>query len=94
MFVKVFQKVIVPNAFSPNADGINDTWDIKKLETYPGAEVFVYNRYGQPVFHSNGYNKPWNGTFNNQPLPVGTYYYVIDVKNGLPRLSGWVVVLR
>ncbi len=94
VFVKVFQKVAVPNAFSPNGDGINDVWDIKKLNAYPGAEVFVYNRYGQPVFHSTNYTKPWNGTFNNSPLPFGTYYYLIDVKNGLPKLSGWVMIMR
>lgn len=94
VFVKVFQKPLVPNAFSPNGDGINDIWNIKKLDTYPNADVFVYTRHGQPVFHSKGYNKPWNGTFNNNPLPLGTYYYLIDVKNGLPRLSGWVMILR
>ncbi len=93
VFVRVFQKVIIPNAFSPNGDGINDTWNIQKLDTYPEADLYVYNRFGQAVFHSKGYNKPWDGTINGKHLPLGTYYYLIDLKNGLPKLSGWVVIL-
>ena len=94
VFVKVFKKVIVPNAFSPNNDGINDTWQLVSIEAYPDAEINVFNRYGQTVFTSHGYNKHWNGTYNNVPLPVGTYYYVIDLKFGLPKLKGWVAILR
>jgi len=94
VFVKVFKKVIVPNAFSPNKDGINDTWQLVAIDAYPDADINVFNRYGQAVFTSHGYNKPWDGTYNNDPLPVGTYYYVIDLKFGLPKLKGWVAILR
>ncbi|HWB26866.1 MAG TPA: gliding motility-associated C-terminal domain-containing protein [Chitinophagaceae bacterium] len=94
VFVRVLQNVRIPNAFSPNGDGINDTWNIQKLITYPEADVYVFNRFGQPVYHSKGSGKPWDGTLNGSRLPVGTYYYVIDLKNGLPKLSGWVQILR
>jgi len=94
VFVKVFKKVIVPNAFSPNKDGINDTWQLVAIDAYPDAEINIFNRYGQAVFTSHGYNKPWDGNYNNNPLPVGTYYYVIDLKFGLPKLKGWVAILR
>lgn len=94
VFVKVFKKVLVPNAFSPNKDGINDTWILTAIDAYPNAEVSVFNRYGKEVFVSHGYGKPWDGTYNNSPLPVGTYYYVIDLKVGLPLLKGWVMILR
>lgn len=94
VFVKVFKKVIVPNAFSPNKDGINDTWQLLAIDAYPDAEINVFNRYGQVVFTSHGYNKPWDGTYNNKLLPVGTYYYVINLKFGLPKLKGWVAILR
>lgn len=94
VFVKVFKKVTVPNAFSPNKDGINDTWQIVAINAYPDAEVNVFNRYGQVVFTSHGYNNPWDGTYNKNPLPVGTYYYVIDLKSGLPKLKGWLAILR
>lgn len=94
VFVRVYKKVIVPNAFSPNRDGINDTWQIVALDAYPNAVVSVFNRYGQAVFTSTGTYTPWNGRYNNADLPVGTYYYVIDVKEGLPVIKGWVTILR
>jgi len=85
---------VVPNAFSPNGDGINDTWKIKYLDTYPGATVDVYSRYGQLVFHSNGYQTEWDGTINGQPLTVGTYYYIINPKNGRAVISGSITIIR
>lgn len=94
VFVKVFKKVGVPNAFSPNKDGINDTWRLEAIDAYPDADVRVFNRYGQLVFITKSNTKLWDGTYNNLPLPVGTYYYVIDLKYGLPKLSGWVALLR
>ncbi|WP_165958025.1 PKD domain-containing protein [Segetibacter sp. 3557_3] len=84
----------IPNAFSPNRDGINDTWVIQHLETYPSATVDVFNRHGQLVYHTTGYTRPWDGTVNNQQLPVGTYYYIINPKNGKPPFTGSVTILR
>lgn len=95
VFVRVYQQIYVPNAFSPNGDGTNDTWKIEKLGTYPEADIQVFNRNGQVVFKSRGYSKPWNGTFNGAPLPVGTYYYIIDLKTDIfPKVSGWVFIAR
>jgi gliding motility-associated-like protein len=84
----------IPNVFSPNGDGINDRWEIKYLESYPGATVQIYNRYGQAVFQSVGYNKAWDGTQNGKPLPAGTYYYIINPKNGRQQMSGFVDIVR
>lgn len=94
VFVRVFKAIKVPNAFSPNNDGINDVWNIEALETYPEADVAVFNRYGQLVHTANGTTLPWSGTYKNKPLSVGTYYYVIDLKNGFRKISGPVVILR
>ena len=94
VFVRVFQKVTIPNAFSPNGDGINDRWVIDGLDTYPESVTEVYNRWGQMVFRSLGYPRSWDGGFNGKPLPVGTYYYIIDRKNGFPLLSSWVMIVR
>lgn len=94
VFVKVLKKPIIPNAFSPNGDGINDKWFIEHLESYPGAVVEVFNRFGQSVFRSTGYGKPWDGTINGYPVPVATYYWVIDPKNGRQPMTGSVTVIR
>jgi len=94
VFVKVYKKITIPNTFSPNNDGINDNWDIDALITYPNCLLLVFDRYGQPVFKSVGYSKPWNGKYNGQPLPAGTYYYVLDLKNNTPKISGWVFIAR
>ncbi|HMG08032.1 MAG TPA: gliding motility-associated C-terminal domain-containing protein, partial [Mucilaginibacter sp.] len=84
----------IPNTFSPNGDGRNDLWDIEALVTYPQSLLTVYNRYGQQVFRSIGYDHPWRGTYNGTILPPGTYYYVIDLKSGAPLLAGWVQIIR
>jgi len=95
MFVKVYDKVLVPNAFSPNGDGTNDTWIIEPLEFFVESVTSVYNRYGTMVYSSKGYAKPWDGTHNGTPLPVGAYYYVIDLKtNKEPLLTGSVLIIR
>jgi gliding motility-associated-like protein len=94
VFIRVYKKIIIPNAFSPNGDGINDTWLIEALNTYPESTTNVFNRFGQLVFHSNGYSMPWDGRYNGKSLPVGTYYYTIDRKNNFPVMSGWVMIIR
>lgn len=94
VWVKVLKAPTVPNVFTPNGDGINETWSIKYLDTYPGATVEIYNRYGQLVFQSKGYPKPWDGTYNGRPVPGGTYYYIINPKNGRKQMAGFVDVLR
>jgi gliding motility-associated-like protein len=94
VFVRVYQKVTIPNTFSPNGDGINDLWNIDALITYPEARIQVFDRYGQSVYQSTGYSKPWDGTSNGKQAPAGTYYYIIDLKNTTPKLSGWVLIVR
>ncbi|MES2110096.1 MAG: gliding motility-associated C-terminal domain-containing protein [Bacteroidota bacterium] len=94
VFVRVYKKVTIPNTFSPNSDGINDTWNIEALVTYPESTTMVYNRYGKLVFKSTGYTKNWDGTYNGIVLPAGTYYYVIDLKNGTSKLAGWVFIVK
>lgn len=92
--IKVLKPVKAPNAFSPNGDHINDTWVITNLSDYAGCTVEVFNRYGQLVYQSTGYSHPWDGTYNGQPLPLATYYYVIRLKNGFAPMTGYVVILK
>ena len=84
----------IPNIFTPNGDGINDTWVIQYLDRYPGCKVRIYNRYGQKVFESSGYATPWNGTFNGQPLPFGTYYYIIELGSPFKPFTGYVTIIK
>jgi gliding motility-associated-like protein len=94
VFVRVYKKLKIPNIFSPNGDGINDTWVITSLETYPLATVNVFSRSGQKVFEAKSIEKIWDGTYNGKQLPIGTYYYVINLNIGTPPVSGWIVILR
>ncbi len=93
--VKLLKGLVIPNAFTPNGDGINDKWVIEYLESYPGSVVNIFDRYGKIVFTSKatGYIS-WDGTVSGKPLPIGTYYYIIDPKNGRKALTGSVTILR
>ncbi|QOW09607.1 T9SS type B sorting domain-containing protein [Kaistella flava (ex Peng et al. 2021)] len=82
----------IPNAFSPDADGINDTWKIDGIENYPNSEIQVFDRFGTLVFQkiTNG-TFEWDGFSNSRVLPTGNYWYVIKVSDGR-LLNGWVLI--
>jgi gliding motility-associated-like protein len=86
--------LVIPNTFTPNGDGINDTWDIKYLNFYPDCTVQVFTRWGQKVYSSIGYPSPWDGRLGGSALPMGTYYYIIGLGNNSKLLSGYVVIIR
>lgn len=95
VLVKVFTDVFVPRAFSPNRDGINDTWNIPALRAYPQFELYVYNRSGKQVYQSRNSFEPWDGTYKGNPIDAGNYVYVIKLNNAQKRvLKGNVILLR
>ncbi len=94
MFVKVLKAPNIPNTFTPNGDGINETWLIQYLDTYPDNRVQVFTRTGQLVFESRGYKIPWDGKLNGKPLPFDTYYYVIEPGNGRTPVTGYVTIVK
>lgn len=94
VFVKLLKFPIIPNTFTPNNDGINDTWRIDYLNTYPDNRVQVFTRSGQLVFESRGYNTPWDGTLKGKTLPIDTYYYIIEPGNGREPMTGYVTILK
>ncbi len=94
VFVKVLKPFIIPNIFTPNGDGIHDTWQIPQLNNYPGSIVEIYTRTGQKIFSSFGYAQPWDGTFNGKPVPVATYYYIVKPNFRNQVFSGSVTVVR
>jgi gliding motility-associated-like protein len=89
---------LIPNAISPNGDGKNDIWKLDFINLlYPNARVEVYNQWGQQIFLSKGYNFPWDGSYEGEPLPEGTYYYVIDINdqgNEDDIFKGTVLILK
>jgi len=86
--------VWIPNVFTPNGDGLNDVWKLAFLSSFPQCKVEVFNRWGQPIFSSNGYKQPWDGTYKGVKVPTGVYCYVIYTAPGLTKFTGTVLVFR
>lgn len=73
---------LIPNAISPNGDGKNDVWKLPFLDLlYPKATIEIFNRWGQQIFYSEGYTSPWNGTYKGEDLPMGNYYYILNLND-------------
>ncbi len=79
--------LVIPHGFSPNGDGISDTWVIQGLENYPDNSVKLFNRWGAEIYDAAPYGNDWDGrstapmTINGQ-LPAGTYFFILDLGNG------------
>ncbi|WP_143822099.1 beta-propeller fold lactonase family protein [Mucilaginibacter pedocola] len=86
--------VTIPNTFTPNDDGVNDTWNLTFLQGYNKATVNIFDRWGGPIYSSVGYDRAWDGKRNGAVLPAGTYYYIINPKDGQKPRAGWVSIVR
>lgn len=85
----------VPNAFSPNGDGINDVWNITGKESWPDMEVTIFNRWGQAIWKSGrGYPVPWDGRSRGKALPMDSYHYFIELQGRSKTLMGTVTIVR
>jgi gliding motility-associated-like protein len=94
LLIRVLKPFIIPNIFTPNGDGVHDVWSIPELANYPGASVEIFTRGGMKIFSSVGYERPWDGTYNGQPVPVATYYYIIRPNFRDMLFSGSVTIVR
>ena len=87
--------VSVHNAFSPNGDGLNETFAIDGIENYANNHVYIFNRWGQQVWEGAHYNNStvaWNGRDKrNDVLYAGTYFYIIEI-DGKKPMKGWVEI--
>jgi gliding motility-associated-like protein len=92
----VVPEVKVPSGFTPNGDGHNDTWILDFASLFPGIEVQVFSRWGEPLFRSVGYAVPWDGKYDGKIVPMGTYYYVVELHDDrFPEaLTGPLTVIR
>lgn len=84
------------NTISPNGDGVNDTWVIPDIESFPDNEVRIYNRWGEVIFEADSYLNTWTGTTTDgKPLSAGAYYYVVRLNDANDKvLSGAITIIR
>ncbi len=99
IFVDLIPDIVVPSGFSPNGDGINDTWIIANISQFSSNSIRVYsNRWGSLIYDKDKAGQDWSGNgANNKPIPVGTYYYVIewtDYDGKKASLNGPVTIIR
>jgi gliding motility-associated-like protein len=88
------EAVFVPNAFTPNSDGTNDTFHVNG-ENLQDFKMLVYDRWGQVIFETTNPNEGWDGTYNGKPEQNGTYVYQVTAKNlGGKKLAGGVTLVR
>ncbi len=88
---------LIPNVISPNNDGKNDIWRLDFINVYfPNADIEIYNRLGEQLFKSSGYSNAWDGSYKGSPLPVGAYFYVINLND--PKITeiykGTITVIK
>ncbi len=93
---KYTSRINVPSVITPNGDGVNDEWVLEDLQFYHQAVVTVYDRWGNIVFQSNGSGnyEPWDGKYNGNRLPMDSYHYIIDLKDGMPKITGNLTIMR
>ncbi|TVZ24042.1 putative repeat protein (TIGR01451 family)/gliding motility-associated-like protein [Dokdonia sp. Hel_I_63] len=97
----VEQDLEIFNEISPNGDGVNETFVIQGLQNYPNNVLRIYNRWGNVVFEEANYQNNFDGTSNGratvergEKLPVGTYYYLLDLNDGSSGRAGWLYINR
>ncbi|MCO6482218.1 MAG: gliding motility-associated C-terminal domain-containing protein [Flavobacteriales bacterium] len=91
--------LVIPDAFSPNGDGVNDVYTIGGLDYYPDNKFQVFNRWGSKVFERSPYRNTWDGTSEGKPnwgtkLPESTYYFIFDPGDGKEITTGYIYLRR
>ncbi|MES2568127.1 MAG: ice-binding family protein [Bacteroidota bacterium] len=90
----------IPEGFSPNGDGINDVFFIRGIQIYTSNNFTIFNRWGDKVYETSNYQNTWNGSattgvrIGGNELPVGTYFYVLDLNDGTPVYKGTIYLNR
>jgi gliding motility-associated-like protein len=77
----VCEKIIMPNVFSPNADGINDNFAPLVYEDINDANLRIFNRWGKEVFNTDRIENGWNGNINGKTASTGAYYWHLSYIN-------------
>jgi gliding motility-associated-like protein len=88
--------IFIPNAFSPNGDGVNDCLRVLNKANFTSYYFAIYNRWGQRVFEADSPDKCWDGNFNNQPVLLDVYYYFLKAETRCGKVfkKGDITVIR
>lgn len=94
MFVKLYNAIDIPNAFTPNGDGLNDFWKVPALLAFNNYRVTVFNRWGTKIFETNDISSGWDGKLKGQEQPTGVYVYIITIGNNSDFYKGTFTLIR
>ena len=89
-----FNAVTIYSTFTPNGDRFNDTWGVPEIRFYEGARISVYDRGGARLFYTENPDIRWDGTYNGKEMPVGTYFWVIEILETGETRRGMLNVIR
>jgi gliding motility-associated-like protein len=92
--IEVIIDIGIPNFFTPNGDGYNDTWDIPLLTIEPDATISVYDRFGNLLVRYKAAEGNWDGTSSGREMTTGTYWYIIEVPGTEKPYTGSVTIKR
>lgn len=87
-------KLLIYNVLTPDGNGKNDFWKIGNIDFYPEAEVQIFNRWGEKIYSKKNYQNDWQGTYNKDELPDGSYYYIVSLPGFDSTYKGTITLLR
>ncbi|QDH80466.1 DNRLRE domain-containing protein [Echinicola soli] len=91
---KPLNEVVIYNSFTPDNNGSNDSWGVSELQLYTEVRFMIFERSGKRVFYTEDPKKRWDGTYNGNKMPSGTYFWVIEVKETGEVRKGTLNLLR
>ncbi|MFC1224215.1 lamin tail domain-containing protein [Pedobacter sp. BG31] len=87
-------KLEAGTVITPNGDGYNDKFIVKNIDYYPNNTLKIFDKAGRILYTKHTYANDWDGTINGSPLNEGTYYYIIDLGNGIGTFKGYINIIR
>ncbi len=90
----ILPELDIVNAFTPDGNGVNDTWDFGNLDAFEEVMIRIYNSEGIEVYKCESNACEWDGTYKGEPLPAKTYFYLINLNNGRRQYEGTVTILK
>ncbi|KQM72525.1 hypothetical protein ASE74_23265 [Pedobacter sp. Leaf216] len=87
-------KLEASTVVTPNGDGYNDKFIVKNIDYYPNNTLKIFDKAGRMLYTKHTYANDWDGTINGSPLSEGTYYYIIDLGNGIGNFKGYINIIR